>query len=172
MEHEVHHDVAEAFYLNPQFWVLAAFVVFVVLAAKAISKMIAGVLDGRSGKIKAELEEARRLREEAQAVLAQYKQKQAEYLKEAEALLTRAQMDADTLSAHAEKELRTALDERTKNAVEKIAQEEEKAIAEVRAHVVDIALATARSVIVEQVSATSQENLLALAIADIERKIH
>jgi len=169
MEHEA---TKEAFYLDPHFWVLAAFVVFCLLAAKTVSKMIAGVLDARSAKIQAELDETRRLRTEAEEILAQYKQKQAEYLKEAEAMLARAQMDADTLSAHAEKDLRAALDERTKNAVEKIAQEETNAIAEVRAHVVDIALAAARAVIVEQVSSTSQDKLLSLAIADIERKIH
>ena len=162
----------EAFYLDPHFWVLASFIAFFLLAGKAVCRLFAGVLDARSAKIQSELDAARALRVEAENVLAEYKKKQAEYLKEAEVMFERAQTDAFTLTAHAEKELRASLDERTKNALEKIAQEETNAIAEVRNHIVDVALAAARAVIVEQVSHTSHEKLLALAIADIERKIH
>ena len=166
------HEAQEAFYLDPHFYVLAAFVIFVLLAGRAICGFIAGVLDARSHQIKAELDAARALRIEAEQVLAEYKQKQAEYLKEAQLMFERAQNDAFAISTRAEKDLHATLDERTRNAVAKIAQEETNAIAEVRNHIVDVSLAAARAVIVEQMSATSQESLLALAIADIERKIH
>ncbi|NBX03222.1 MAG: F0F1 ATP synthase subunit B [Alphaproteobacteria bacterium] len=162
----------EAFYDNPVFWVSVAFVAFIVLAYKKVSTLLVKALDDRSEKIRVELETARALRAEAEAVLAEYKQKQAEYLKEAEAMLARARSDADAMSAHAEKELKAALDERTKNALEKIAQEEMSAVAEVRAHVVDMALSAARDTISKQMTAPAQEKLLAAALSDIERKVH
>lgn len=157
---------------NPVFWVTFAFVAFVALAYKKGSKLLTTSLDNRSARIASELQRARELREEAQAVLDEYKRRQAEYVKEAEAILTAARKDADALAGHAEKELRTALDARTRQAVEKIAQEETKAVADVRNHVVDISLAAARAIIVDHVSTMSQEELVRLALTDIERKVH
>lgn len=158
---------------NPVFWVAASFVGFLAIAVYfKLPSMFIRMLDERSAKIKAELDTARSLREEAEQVLASYKQKQAEYLKEAEAMLHKARTDADMLRASAEKELKTMLDTRMKNALERIAQEEGKAIADVRNHVVDIALAAARAVIIDHASSGSQDELLKLALADIERKVH
>ncbi len=105
-------------------------------------------------------------------MLAEYKKKQAEYLKEAEAMLVKAREDADALTRQSEKELKEVLDGRMKQALGKIAREEELAIQEVRNHVVDIALAAARAVIVNHVGKLPQEELIKLALADIERKIH
>lgn len=156
---------------NPKIWVAAAFFIFVGLTGKKLTRLAVGALDKRSAAIKAELDEARRLREEAEAVLAEYKRKQEQYLAEAEAMLKRAEEDAKALSEHAEKELRAALDERMKNAVEKIAQEEANAVAEVRNRVVDMAMEAARSAIAGQAGKT-QDSLVKQAIADIERKIH
>lgn len=157
---------------DPRFWVAVAFVCFVTLSYKKTSAMLLGALDGRSAKIKAELDEAQRLREEAEKLLADYKQKQAEYLKEAEALLANAVQDAKSLREFSEKELQATLTARMKSAVDRIAQEESNAIAEVREHVIDIALAAARVLIVEHVSNLPQDELVALALTDIERKIH
>ena len=157
---------------DPRFWVSCAFLLFVALAYKKLAALLVGALDSRAAKIRAELVEARRLRQEAEAVLAEYRQKQAEYLKEAEAIMQEARRDANSLSAYTEKELREGLDSRMKQAVEKIAQEESKAVADVRNHVVDIALAAARSIIVDHVSNMSQDELIRLAMSDIERKIH
>lgn len=157
---------------DPKFWVAVSFFIFVALAYKKIVAFTTRSLDDRSARIRHELDEARRLREEAEAVLAQYKQKQAEYLKEAERMLADARRDADTLRAYAEKELAAQLEGRTKQAMERIAQEERQAVAEVRNHVVDIALATARSMIADHVSKLSQDELVQLAVSDIERKIH
>jgi F-type H+-transporting ATPase subunit b len=157
---------------NPTFWVAVAFVLFVGLSYKKLAALMTKALDDRAAKIKAELDEARRLREEAEQVLAQYKQKQAEYMKEAEAMLAKAREDAEKFGAHAEAEMKAALDARTKNALERIAREEDKAIEDVRNHVVDIALAAARAIIVDHVGSLPQDELVKLALADIERKIH
>jgi len=157
---------------EPKFWIAAAFVLFIALSYKKISVFLTNALDDRSAKIKSELDQARHLRMEAENVLADYKQKQSEYLKEAEIMLQKARTDADDLTANSEKELKTALDLRMKNAIERIAQEEEKAIQDVRNHVVDIALAAARAIILEQAGTSSGEDLVKIAMADIERKIH
>ena len=162
----------ESLLTDPRTWVTAAFLTFVLLDYKKIAALIANGLDNRTARIKSELDEARRLREEAEAVLAEYKQKQAEYLKEAEQMLESAKNDAQQLRAYAETELKASLDARMKQAVERIAQEEASAINDVRDHVVDIALAAARNIISDQVGTMSQEELIKLALADIERKVH
>lgn len=158
---------------NPVFWVAVSFVGFLLIAVYLkLPSMLIRALDSRSARIKEELDRARSLREEAEQILASYKQKQSEYLKEAESMLAKARDDADLLRANAEKDLKNTLDARMKNALERIAQEEEKAIADVRNHVVDIALAAARALIIDHAGSASQEELLKLALADIERKVH
>lgn len=163
---------SEGLFENPKFWVVLAFVILVATLYKKVARLLANMLDERSAKIAQELDHARRLREEAEIVLAQYKQKQAEYTKEAGEILKKARLDADAMAAHADKELKAALDARMQHALEKIAQEETRAIADVRAHVVDIALAAARAIVVEQVQSMPQDELVKLALSDIERKIH
>ena len=157
---------------DPRFWVAVAFVTFIALSYKKVAARTVRSLDDRSAKIKAELDEASRLRAEAEAILQQYRQKQAQYLKEAEGILANAVKDAEKLRSFSEAELKATLDARMKQAVERIAQEEGKAIADVRNHVVDIALAAARALIVEHVSTMPQDELVQLALTDIERKIH
>lgn len=157
---------------DPRFWVAIAFFVFVVLTYKKIASFALRALDDRSAKIKAELDEAHALRVQAEAVLDQYRQKQSEYLKEAETILDNARRDADMMRSFTENELKAALETRMKQALDRIAQEESHAIADVRNHVVDIALASARALIVDHVSTMSQDELIKLALTDIERKIH
>lgn len=163
--------MAELF-ANTYTWVALAFVILVGLLYKKVARALTVMLDERSAQIAEELETASRLRKEAEEVLALYKQKQAQYSKEAEAILRKAREDADVLAAHADRELKAALDARMQHALEKIAQEEERAIADVRAHIVDISLAAAKEVVAQQISKTSQADLLKSAIADIDRKIH
>lgn len=157
---------------DPKFWVAISFVIFALLAYGKLARFTTSALDDRSARIKHELDEAKRLREEAAAILVEYKQKQAEYTSEAEKMLEAAREDAQTLRAQAEKDLASQLEHRTEQALERISQEESQAVAEVREHVVDIALAAARSLIADQVSNMSEDELVNLALTDIERKIH
>ncbi len=157
---------------NPQFWVTSAFILLVILAYKKVTKAIAVFLDSHSAKIKAELDAASILRKEAEETLALYKQKQAEFTKEAENILAKARDDAEANSIRAQEELKISLDVRLKQAMDKIAQEEAAAIADVRNRIIDITLAAARSVIIEQMAVISQEEFVKLAMADVERKIH
>lgn len=157
---------------DPVFWVSLAFVLLVGLSAKKVAKLIASVLDGHSAKIKSELDTARSLREEAEAVLQLYKQKQAEFTEEAKQILEKSRADAARNTAAAQEELKKVLEIRTKAAMEKIAQEESAAIAEVRSHVAEVAIAAARRIMLEQASKTSADELANIAISGIERKLH
>ena len=157
---------------NPSFWVAVSFAGFVLLSYKKIAAILTKTLDDRSARIRVELEQARKLREEAEAILADYKRKQAEYMQEAEQMLVKARSDADAYRKNAESDLKSAMEARTQQALDKISQEEAKAIQDVRNHVVDIALAAARSILIEHVSNLPQEELIKLVVSDIERKIH
>lgn len=157
---------------DAKFWVAAAFFLFIALSYRKLGNVLAGALDSRSARIASELEQARRLREEAEQVLAVYKQKQAEYLQEANRMLQKARADADALTAAAQADLKLLLDARMKQAMEKIEQEEARAVNDVRHHVVDIALAAARAIIVDHVGSLPQQDLVKLALSDLERKIH
>ncbi len=157
---------------DPKFWVTAAFILLIGLSAKKVSRLIAGVLDDRADKIKAELDAACALRLEAEEILALYKQKQAEFAKEAEEILSKARADAQLSSATAQAELKAVLDMRMKQAMEKIAQEEAAAVNEVRSHIVNLALKAARLLMVEQMSKVSDEETVRVMLSDIKHKIH
>lgn len=157
---------------DPKFWVAAAFAAFFVLFGKKAWSALAAMLDGRSARIGAELEAAKRLREEAEGVLAAYRKQQAESLREAEEILQRARAEAEQMAAKAQADMQATLLARAQMAQEKIALAERQAIAELRNHVVDITIASAKSLIMESMSAMPGEALVQAAIADIERKVH
>lgn len=160
------------FLSEPKIWVTLAFFMFIGLSYRKIGNITIKVLDNRSARIQAELQQAQKLRAEAEQLLAVYKQKQSEYLQEANLMLQKARKDADTMVQTAQADLKTSLDARMQQAIEKISQEESKAINDVRSHVVDIALAAARAVIIDQVGNLSQQDLIKLALTDMERKFH
>lgn len=162
----------QAFYFEPEFWVLVAFAGFLLLAARPVCRMIAKALDARSAAIADELAQARRLREEAQAVLASFQKKQRESLQEAEIILNAAKKEAELLYTQAETQLKTTLEKRKKLALEKIAQAEHKALQDVQSHVVDIAVSVARTIITEHLMRTGNEEVVKQAAAELERKLH
>jgi len=129
------------FMRDAEFWVLIAFVIAVgFLIYKAKGKVIAA-LDERAAKIKTELDQAQRLREEAQEKLAEYQRKQRDALKEAEAIVAHAKVEAERVAAQAARDLEAAIERRKRLALEKIALTETKALAEVRNLAVDLAVA-------------------------------
>ena len=101
---------------NPETWIIFAFTAFVLLAAKFLWPMIAKGLDARAATIRDQLEQANRLRAEAEALLIATQKKQAEMLKEAESIITTAQHDAVIIRARAGDDLKLALDHRTQQA--------------------------------------------------------
>ncbi|MBP7336813.1 F0F1 ATP synthase subunit B [Niveispirillum sp.] len=159
-------------HLDSTFWYAVAFVIFVVVVARLAGKGILAGLDGRSKRIADELEQAQRLREDAQAALAQFQRKQRDALKEAEAILTQAREEAARLRAHAAADLEASLKRREQQAVDKIAQAEALAIQQVRDLAVEIAVQATEKLLVQNVDEARNSVLVDAAISELPSKLH
>jgi F-type H+-transporting ATPase subunit b len=157
---------------DPEFWVAVAFVIVVGLGGYKVRPLIAKSLDDRALRIKAELDEAQRLRDDAQKTLAEYQRKQRDALKEAEAIIAHAKAEAERIGKQAAQDLEASLERRTRQAEEKIAQEQAKALAEVRAAAVDVAIAATRQIIAQQLDASSGGATIDAAIAALPQQLH
>lgn len=149
---------------DPEFWILVAFVVFVVLVWKPGARAIGKLLDDRAEKIRSDLDRAAKLRDEAQALLADYQKKQRDALQEAAAIVAAAKAEAERLSAQAAVELETSLKRREQMALQRIAQAEQQALADVRAAAVDVAIAATGKLLAERLDAAKQDALIDGAI--------
>jgi F-type H+-transporting ATPase subunit b len=154
-----------------EFWVLLAVVVFAAVAWKPMRRTVIGSLDERAGRIRAELDEARKLREEAEQLLAQYQQREREAAAEAEAIIGHAREEAERIATQSARDLEQALARRTRLAEERIAQAEIKALDEIRAVAVDVAIGAAREVIVAQIDEQRGAALLDAAIAALPQRL-
>ncbi len=156
---------------DPTFWVAVAFIAFVVLAAKPVSRALFGALDARAERIRAEIEQAQALREEAQKTLAEHKRKQRDALKEAEAILDHAKVEAARLREQAEQILEAAFERRQKAALDKIAQAEAQALQQVREQAIEVALAAAAGLISRNLDRTRSDQLVDQAIGGLAGKL-
>jgi F-type H+-transporting ATPase subunit b len=156
--------------LEAEAWVAVAFVLFLGLLVYlgAHRKVIDGI-DARQARIKAELDEAVRLREEAQAVLTEYERKSREAENEAAAIVAGAKAEAERLAAEAKTKMEDFVVRRTKMAEAKIAQAEAQALADVRSAAADTAVAAAEKILAAAAKGKVAEDLLAKGIADIRK---
>jgi len=157
---------------DPTFWVAIAFAIFVVLAFKPLKNAMMGGLDKKIASIKAEVDEAARLREEAQSLLAEYERKQAKGAKHAEEIVAAARKEAEESKTRAEAELQEALVRQEKASLLKIEQAEEKAIQEVRSMAVELAISAASKLITERVEGKEGDALIDKAIGELPNKLH
>ena len=147
-------------------WVAVAFVLFVgVLAYYKAHKPMLRTLDDRRERISAELDEARHLKEEAQALLASYRLKKEEAEQEAQAIIASAQAEAERLASETAARMEELIGRRTKMAETKIAQAEAQALADVRAAAADAAVAAAERILSRTVKDSLAETLLAEGVA-------
>jgi len=154
-------------------WVAVAFVLFVgLLAYLGVFGKIGAALDDRAAKIKAQLEEAQRLRDDAQKLFAEYQQKQKDALKEAEEIVAHAHEEARRIAAQAEIDLKNGLARRQAMAEQKIAQAESQAVQEVRAAAVNIAVEAARKVLTDRLTGDAASAATDSASADVRALIH
>lgn len=160
------------FFLEAEFWVLVAFVIAIGFLVYKVRGTVTGGLDARAAKIKAELDEAQKLREEAQARLAEFQRKQRDALKEAEGIVAQARAEAERLAAQGAKDLEAAVERRRRLAVEKIALEEQKAMSDLRNAAVDVAVAALRRVLAEDLDAARQSVLIDQAIDALPPTLH
>src|ERR1700676_5391246 len=158
-------------FADPEFWVLVAAVIFVAVVWKPARKSLIGSLDERAARIRAELDDAKKLREEAEKLLAQYRQKEQEAAAEAAAIIAHAHEEAERIAVQSARDLEEALARRRRLAEERIAQAETKALDEIRAAAVDVAIGAARAVMVSDMDDARGGALLDAAIAALPQQL-
>lgn len=158
---------------NTNFIVLLAFILFVgILLAMKVPAKIGAMLDARAAAIKAELEEARALREEAKAILASYERKQKEMMEQSERIVAAAKEEALAAAAQAKEDLKVSIARRLAAAEERIASAEAAAVREVRETAVDVAVAAAADVLAQQMTAQAASATIDAAITEVGTKLH
>ena len=146
---------------DPTTWVFIAVVIFLLsLLYFGIHKKIAGALDARADAIRNELDQARRLREEAQALLASYQRKQKEAEAQAEEIVKQARSDAENMASQARKDLAERLERRAAQAEAKIANAEGQALGEVKAKAADLAMDAAENILRTKMSAAEKSKFI------------
>jgi F-type H+-transporting ATPase subunit b len=159
--------------LDATFFALVALILFlgIVIYAGAHRKA-AAALDSRAVQISKDISDARKLREDAEALLAEYKQKKLDAEKEAAGIIAQARADAASYAEDAKKKLSDSLVRRTKQAEQKIAQAEAAAIKDVRAAATDLAIKAATSVMAANAKGKGGEKLIAESIAAVKSRLN
>lgn len=157
---------------SAEFWVAVAFAIFVVLTFKPARRALTGALDGRIAKIREEIEEAQRLREEAQTILASYQRRQREAVQEAEKIIAHAREEAERTRARAETELEASIKRREQQATEKIAQAEAAALDDIRDRAVDLAISATAKLLEKKLAGKAGEKPVSDAISGLSDKLH
>jgi F-type H+-transporting ATPase subunit b len=171
--HEAAGHAEEAFYQSPEFWVAIAFFAFVALLLYLkLPAMIGKALDKRSAAIALQIDEARRLREEAEALLAQYQRKQREAQSEAAAIVAHAETEAKRIAEEAQKALAANIARRERLALDKIGQAEADAVKEVRNVAIEVATEAARKVIAQSIDPGKANALIEDAIRELPKHLH
>ncbi len=158
---------------DPTFWVAVAFVILLAaLFYFKVHRQMLSQLDARAARIKAQLDEAQTLREEAQKTLADYQRKQRDAITETERIIEHAKEEAQRLREQAEADLQHALARRREAAEEKIAQAEAAALKEVRNQAVDVAMAAAAKLLAEEVKPAQSKALIDESIEELSKKLN
>ncbi len=161
-----------AWWQDTSLWVSVAFVAVVgILLYFGAHRQAADALDKRAQKIADELDEARRLREEAQELLAQYQRRQRMAEEEAEGIIEQARRDAKRFAAAARQKIEEQIERRTKSAEDKIARAEAQAIAEVRGETADLAVEAARSIIRSRMDQGAHSAMAEKSISDLRSRL-
>ena len=158
---------------NPETWVAIAFVIFVgLLGYLGVHRQITKALDNRAERIKSELDEARRLKDEAMALLREYQRKREAAEGEAQSIVTEARAEAGRMAVDAKAKAEEFVARRTKMAEQKIAQAEAQAVADVRAAAADAAVAAAERILTQQAKGEVAAELIAKGVEDVRKKLN
>jgi F-type H+-transporting ATPase subunit b len=160
-------------FTEPETWVAIAFVILmVVFAYLGVHRTLLKALDHRRERIKAELDDARRLKDEAAKLLAKYKTRRAAAEREAEDIIAAAKVDAERIAAETKAKMEDFVVRRTKTAESKIALAEAQALADVRAAAAEAAVAAASTILSQSVKGPVADDLLNKGIADVRSKLN
>lgn len=160
-------------FFEPEFWVAVAFVILMGLFGYlGIHRTVLQTLDHRSERIKAELNDARRLKEEAAKLLAEYEARRTSAEREAEEIIASARAEAERIAAEAKTKMEDFVARRTKTAESKIALAEAQALADVRAAAANAAVEAASTILSQSVKGSVADDLLTKGIAEVRAKLN
>jgi F-type H+-transporting ATPase subunit b len=160
-------------FADPETWVAIAFVILMgAFAWLGVHRTMLTALDHRSERIKAELDDARRLKDEAAKVLADYKARRATAEREADDIVTNAKAEAERIAADTKAKMEDFVARRTKTAESKIALAEAQAVADVRAAAAEAAVTAATTILSQSVKGQVADDLLAKGIAEVRQKLN
>jgi F-type H+-transporting ATPase subunit b len=150
---------------------LVALLILIAIVYKPLTRTVFGALDGHASKVRAELDAAKRLREEAQGLLAEHQRKVAAGEDQAQKIVAQAEAEAQRQTERHQSELEAALQRRTEQAMERIEREEARALQEVRTQAATLAVRTTERLLADQLDGQRARALLDDAIAEIDRKL-
>ena len=160
-------------FAEPEFWVAVAFVILMgIFAYMGVHRTILTTLDHRSERIRSELADAQRLKQDAAKLLAEYKARRATAEREAADIVASAKTEAERIAAEAKAKMEDFVARRTKTAESKIALAEAQALADVRAAAADAAVAAASTILSRTVKGEVAEDLLAKGITEAREKLN
>jgi len=160
-------------FFEAETWVAIGFLFFVgLMLYVGVHRTIGKALDDRAARIKAELDEARKLRDEASALLAEYQRKRREAEGEAQEIVSGAKAEAERLAIEAKARIEEFVSRRTKMAETKIAQAEAQAVADVRAAAAEAAVSAAEKILTDTVKGKVADDLIARCISDVKAKLN
>ena len=160
-------------FTQPETWVAIAFVILMVLFAYlGIHKTVLTALDHRSERIKAELDDAKRLKEEAAKLLGEYQTRRASAEREAEEIIANAKSEAERIATEAKAKMEDFVARRTKTAESKIAMAEAQALADVRAAAANAAVEAASTILSQSVKGSVADDLLSKGISEVRAKLN
>ena len=160
-------------FYEPETWVAIAFVILlVVFGYLGVHRTLLTALDHRAERIKAELEDARRLKDEANKLLGEYKARSASAVRAAAVLMSSANAEAERIAAEAKTKMEDFVARRTKTAESKIAQAEAQAVADVRAAAANAAVTAASTILSQSVKGSVADELVGKGIAEVRSKLN
>ena len=160
-------------FFDPETWVAIAFVILmVVFGYLGVFKTAMTALDHRAARIKAELDDAQRLKQEAAKVLADYKARTASAEREAADIIANARSEAERIATEAKAKVEDFVARRTKTAESKIALAEAQALADVRAAAAEAAVQAASTILSQSVKGQVADDLLAKSISEVRQKLN
>ena len=161
------------FFHHAESWVLVSFLLFVgLLIYLKVPKIVGRVLDEHSFKVSSQLDEARKLRDEAAQLLADYKKKQSDAEKQAADIISSAKADAEQYAVDARQKMSETLDRRTQQAEQKIARAEATAMAEVKARAAELATTAAAQILGDVAKGKAGAGLIAQSIAAVKSRLN
>lgn len=158
---------------TPEFWVAVAFFLFIgLLVYKGVPGLIGKALDDRADAIKKNIDDARKMREDAQILLAEYQRKAAAAADEAQKIVEQAKRESEAMREEAERKAAESVTRRIKLAEEKIARAEMAAIGEVRGAAVDAAIAASEKILAAKADGEIGQRLIADGITDLKSQLN